>query len=188
MRVISGKARGRNLLTREGEATRPTADYFKEVLFDCLQFSVPESRFLDLFSGSGAIAIEALSRGAAEAVLVEADREAQVFIRKNLENTGLGASARLLPMKAEEALALLKREGKRFDFIFMDPPYRKGFPEQILALSPEGLLAPDGVLIVEEAADADFAHPGWELVKEKHNKVTRLSFLQYTGEVTDSGN
>lgn len=182
MRVISGKAKGRNLLTREGELTRPTADYFKEVLFDCLQFDIPGSRFLDLFSGSGAIAIEALSRGAAEAVLVEADREALAFIRKNLETTGLTSSARVLAATVENAVPALSAAGEKFDFIFMDPPYEKGFEQAVFALHPEKLLSPGGSLVVESAAVTELEPAGWTLYKEKKNKKTRLSFWKYEGE------
>lgn len=182
MRVISGKAKGRTLLTREGEATRPTADYFKEVLFDCLQFDIPGSRFLDLFSGSGAIAIEALSRGAEEAVLVEQNGEALACIDQNLKSTGLAAQARVLRIPVEKALLDLEARGELFDFIFMDPPYEKGFEDAVFALCPGKLLAEDGIMIVESAAVTQYQPVGWTLYKEKKNKKTKLSFWKYEGE------
>ncbi len=182
MRVIAGKAKGRSLFSREGDATRPTADYCKEQLFDCLAFSIPGSSFLDLFSGSGAIAIEALSRGAERAVLVEKDPEALKIIRANLQKTGLEAEASVVADTVENALVRLQNEGKSFDFIFMDPPYRRGFEELVISLHPERLLKEDGVFIIESARETEFGFPGWQLIKTKGNKTTRFSFLEYVGE------
>ncbi len=185
MRVIAGRAKGRVLVSREGEQTRPTGDYCKELLFNCIAFSLPGASFLDLFSGSGAIAIEALSRGAKEAVLVEKDPEALGCIRANLEKTGLAGEARVLAMEVEKALEKLRAEGKHFDFIFMDPPYRKGFEEKILSLGIGGLLKEDGVLIIESAFETEFSHPGFREIKRKGNRTTRFTFLESIGEETE---
>ena len=113
--------------TIEGLATRPTTDRIKETLFNIIAFDLPEASFLDLFSGSGAIGIEALSRGAAEAVFVENAAECQKVIQANLVHTKLQGRARLLQTDVLSALDRLAAEGKKFDIIFMDPAlYRTG--------------------------------------------------------------
>ena len=132
MRVIAGAAKGHNLQTIEGLATRPTTDRIKETLFNIIAFDLPEASFLDLFSGSGAIGIEALSRGAAEAVFVENAAECQKVIQANLVHTKLQGRARLLQTDVLSALDRLAAEGKKFDIIFMDPPYEAGLYTSVL--------------------------------------------------------
>ena len=182
MRVIAGRAKGRSLKCREGVETRPTADRFKEVLFDCIQFQVAGSRFLDLFAGSGAIAIEALSRGAKEAVLVEESAEACGIIRENLETCGFKSEAMLLCEKVSPALEKLAVRAEPFDFIFLDPPYHRGLSEETLAAIlrlSAGLLHEKSVGIAETAADELLIPPpGWSLFKEKRKKVTALLFFR----------
>lgn len=125
MRVIAGKARSLRLKTIEGMDTRPTTDRIKETLFNMIQPSIADSRFLDLFAGSGGIGIEALSRGASCCVFVEQQRKAAECIRENLAFTRLKDSATLLVTDAVSAVRKLNGE-EAFSWIFMDPPYGKG--------------------------------------------------------------
>ena len=131
MRVIAGTARSMPLKTVKGMDVRPTTDKTKETLFNVLQTDVPDSRFLDLFSGSGAIGIEALSRGASHAVLVEQDSKAADCILENLQFTKLIDRAEL--QKCDVLTALHRMEGQKpFDVIFMDPPYDQGLERQVM--------------------------------------------------------
>lgn len=156
MKVVAGSVRGFNLVVPSGKNTRPTSNRIKETLFNILQWDVVDSRFLDLFSGSGGIAIEALSRGAASAVLVEQEREAVRCIKQNLKHTKMEEKARLLPMDVMQALRRLEQSGEQFDLIFMDPPYRKDFEAKILPYILQSSLVKDGsILIVETALDTD---------------------------------
>ena len=134
MRVIAGKARRLPLVAPEGRDTRPTTDRIKETLFNILQDDVPGSYFLDLFSGSGGIGIEALSRGAREAVFVEFGKEALACIRANLNKTKLMDQAMVLPVEVTYGISKLAKMGKKFDIIYADPPYQKGCEPKILDL------------------------------------------------------
>lgn len=179
MRIISGSARGRKLEAPEGMGTRPTADRFREMLFDTLQFRVRDACFLDLFSGSGAAALEALSRGAASAVLVERDPKALACIQKNIDNTGFRGQCRVLAEDVQTAVSRLGREQAAFDLIFMDPPYERGWEEQTAAWIREaGILKENGLLIVESSSRTGINLPGWTVVKEKIQRVTKFTFLQ----------
>lgn len=179
MRVIAGSAKGRRLTAPEGLNTRPTTDRLKEALFGMIQFDVPGAEFLDLFAGSGGIGIEALSRGAVSLDTVEQEAKALSCIRANLKTVGFERRARVWAMPVERALRLLSSEGRRFDMIYMDPPYLKGWEEKIGALVAEyGLLKPDGILIVESSSETIVRVPGLDVVKEKAYKTTRFTFMQ----------
>ncbi len=181
MRVIAGSARGRRLLTREGVETRPTADRFKETLFAILQFDVPGSRFLDLFAGSGAIGVEALSRGAKSAVFVEKSPEAVSCIEANLRATGLYGQARLIQDDAANAVRQLGAAGAQFDLIFMDPPYEKGYEQKTLdEILLAGVLARGGRLVIESSVNTPLDPGGGELAIEKvrEYRVTKFTFLR----------
>lgn len=123
MRVTGGEVRGIQIRAPRGRRTRPTSDKVREALFSILGENVSGAMVLDLFAGSGALAIEALSRGAKHAVLVEKDSGATEVIRHNLKKTGLAEKAIVLKSDCRSALAKLNREGERFDIIFLDPPY-----------------------------------------------------------------
>ncbi len=125
MRIISGKARGTNLYTLEGQATRPTLDRVKESLFNIIQNEIPDSIFLDLFSGSGAIGIEAASRGAKKVVLCDKSKDAIRIINKNIEKTHLKENVEVYNLDYE---ILLKTKIKdKLDIIYIDPPYDSNF-------------------------------------------------------------
>ena len=155
MRIITGKARGTRLLTLAGEATRPTAERVKEAVFSMLRFDLPDARVLDLFAGSGQLALEALSQGAESAVLCDASKEAVGIIRANAEKTRLSEACEILCMDAGTALARMR--GRRsFDLVFLDPPYALGLlPKLLPCLLEYGLLSPRAKLVCETAEEAD---------------------------------
>lgn len=147
MRVITGKARGVQLKTPEGMATRPTADRVKEALFSIIQFDVPTSSVLDLFGGTGQLGIEALSRGAKSAVFVDAGEPACRLIRENLRRTRLEADAKVI---RSDYMEYLKRCREKFDIIFLDPPYAEVFLENALKCITEIDILQSGGIIVAE--------------------------------------
>lgn len=124
MRVIAGLAKGHPLVAPTGRGTRPTADRVREAVFSALLPRLPGARVLDLYAGSGALGIEALSRGAAHATFVERDRRALQAIADNLATTRLGDGARVVARDVRTALTQLASAGERFDVVLLDPPYR----------------------------------------------------------------
>lgn len=181
MRVIAGKAKRLQLKTVPGLDTRPTTDRIKETLFNMLQDEIYDSRFLDLFSGSGGIGIEALSRGAAEAVFVENNRKAVECIHGNLQFTKLTGQARVLALDVFQALTRLEGEAP-FQIIFMDPPYDHGWEKRVLeALSESSIVDEDTLIIVEASIGTDFSYLeelGYEVVKRKEYKTNTHMFLR----------
>ncbi|MCR4669614.1 MAG: 16S rRNA (guanine(966)-N(2))-methyltransferase RsmD [Saccharofermentans sp.] len=160
-RVIAGRYKGRVVQTPAGDKTRPTTDKVKEALFSIIQTRVPDARLLDLYSGSGQIAIEALSRGAEKCFLVERNGKACAVIRDNLSKIGITEEdAVLMRMNVSDALSTLGRKGERFDIIYMDPPYKEAKDAASVAariIAQEDLLAEDGILIVEHSKEDDVA-------------------------------
>ena len=147
MRVITGKARGVQLKTPDGMATRPTTDRVKEALFSIIQFDVPTAKVLDLFGGTGQLGIEALSRGAKHAVFVDAGEPACRLIRENLRRTKLESDAVVI---RSDYLTYLKRCREKFDIIFLDPPYAEVFLENALKCIAEiDILESGGIIIAE---------------------------------------
>ena len=181
MRVIAGTARSLPLKCIEGASTRPTTDRIKETLFNILGPDIPGCRFLDLFGGSGAIGIEALSRGAAYAAFAENNRAAYECILQNLEFTRLGNYAGVFFMDALGALKVMEH-GEPFDFIFLDPPYGKGLERAVTAYLADSTLA-DGytTVIVEAALREDFSWAealGFEVTREKKYKTNKHVFMK----------
>ena len=123
MRIIAGEARGRTIVTPAGRHTRPTLDRVRENLFNMLQSEIPECRVLDLFAGSGALSLEALSRGASFAVLVDSDRNANTVQKKNIEALRFSSRTRVFHSDWRKALEKLRSEKESFDLVFLDPPY-----------------------------------------------------------------
>ena len=153
MRVIAGSAKRKNLVCPSGKETRPTTDRIKETLFNMLQPELSkDTRFLDLFSGSGGIGIEALSRGAKTCVFVEKGKEAIRCIRQNLENTGFTENTQVLTMDALQAVRYLSGREAPFDIIFLDPPYAAGLEEKILPLILESSLVHKDTLVILETS------------------------------------
>lgn len=180
MRVIAGSARRLLLKTPEGMDTRPTTDRIKETLFNMLQPEIPGCHFLDLFSGSGAIAIEALSRGAAEAVLIENQPQAISCIRQNLSSTHLEERAAVMEGDVFDCLKKLDTRHEPFEIIFMDPPYHHGLERQVLRLLRDSsLLDSHTRIIIEASKDTDFSwldQEGYELIRDKEYKTNRHVF------------
>lgn len=157
--MIAGSARGRHLVTPQDSTVRPTADRVREALFSILTSrldNLADSRVLDLFAGTGALGIEALSRGAADAVFVDSRRSSVRLVEKNLELTGFADKSRTLAMDARQALALLARQGARFDLIFCDPPYSDHeLRDQVLEQLGSGDLLTAHAVVVLEGATRD---------------------------------
>jgi len=150
LRVIAGSAKGRPLKAGRGRHIRPTPAKIREALFDILGERIKGSSFLDLFAGSGAIGIEALSRGAREVIFVDNSGQAIYLIRHNLTTCGFEQKARLYQLEVSRALTSLRRDKESFNIIFLDPPYYTDLAEKTLGLLGKGeLLAPDGVIIAE---------------------------------------
>lgn len=158
MRVIAGTARSMPLKTVEGLDTRPTTDRIKETLFNMLQTEIFNCRFLDLYSGSGAIGIEALSRGAKEAYFVEHSKACIECIKANLKFTHLDEHAVVMEQDVLSAISRISSK-EPFDIVFMDAPYRQGCDRDVLeSLSGSKLIDEYTTIIVEEALDTDFSY------------------------------
>lgn len=167
LRIIAGTARGRRLEAPEGRDTRPTLDRVRENLFNMLQGKCLDARVLDLFAGSGALSLEALSRGADFAILADRDREAVRIQRKNLESLGFSPQARVLQSPWEATLRVLRAENERFDLIFLDPPYAMR-DLQKLTESLRTLLNPEGWIVIEHQAEQrPRISEGYRTVKER---------------------
>src|SRR5712692_7044610 len=161
MRVIAGTYRSRTLKSLKGLALRPTSDRLRETLFNVLAPSIAGSRFIDLFAGTGAIGIEALSRGAAEVVFIENHAPAVTLIRRNLESLGVTTGVSVLPVDALRGLALLAARrnsgASAFDHIFLDPPYAaaEDYSRVLEFLGSADLLAPGGTVVAEHRRNFD---------------------------------
>lgn len=150
MRIISGTNRGTKLFTLEGLNTRPTLDRVKEALFSKINYDLIDSKILDLFSGSGALALEALSRGAKESVICDNSKQAIKIIKQNIEKTRNTDKTIVLNCDYRQALEKLKQENFKFNIIFLDPPYETDFAEDATKIIIKcDLLTEDGTIIIE---------------------------------------
>lgn len=181
MRVIAGKAKHLQLKTIEGNNTRPTTDRIKETLFNMLQNDIGGCTFLDLFSGSGGIGIEALSRGAEKAVFIEKNKNASECIKSNLRFTKLQDSGIVMEKDVFDAISMLEREGYLFNIIFMDPPYNLGLEKEVLEkLRNSAIIDEESIIIVEASIETEFDYIsdyGYEIIKEKKYKTNKHIFL-----------
>lgn len=181
MRVIAGVARSLPLKSVPGLDTRPTTDRIKETLFNILQDEIYGCRFLDLFSGSGAIGIEALSRGASEAVFVENNKKAIVCIKENLDFTRLSDKAEVLSCDVLSGLHRLE-SGEPFQVVFMDPPYEQEWERKVLEeLSESSCITDDTLIVIEAAKETSFEYLnelGYKLLKRKEYKTNTHIFIQ----------
>jgi len=160
MRVVSGELRSRRLHTVAGRETRPTSDRARAGLFDWLGARVDGARVLDLFAGTGALGIEALSRGAREAVFVERARGALRVLARNLEELGLQERARVVEADLARGLRPLAAKLGAFGLVLADPPYDSGSRERLLRdESLESVLEPDGVVVIERSARSEAGSP-----------------------------
>ncbi len=178
MRIISGTMRGRRLKTVEGLLTRPTSDKVRGAIFNVLRDKVMDARVLDLFAGTGSLAIEALSRGAKEAVLVEESSAALKVIGENLALAGVMDRTKLIP---QEAFRYLAFNQEIFDLVFIDPPYRQGLVARVLTkLANPCRLSPTGVIVAETNKDEEFMdelYP-FEVCKTCKYGDTKIWYLQ----------
>ena len=150
MRIISGSMRGTKLFTLDGENTRPTLDRVKEALFSKINEKLYNATVLDLFSGSGALGLEAISRGAKKAIVCDSSREAVKIINQNITKTRTETQINVLNCDYKKALQSIKNDNIKFDIIFLDPPYKTNFAEdsvkQIISFN---LLQDNGIIIIE---------------------------------------
>jgi 16S rRNA (guanine966-N2)-methyltransferase len=186
MRIIAGQFRGRQLLSPAGGAIRPTSDRAREALFDILEHGEPRlrgARFLDLFCGSGAVGLEACSRGAAAVLLIENAAAALRLARANLARIGAPPQVRLLAGDA----ARLGTAPQRFDLVFLDPPYRSGLALPALSGLRSGWLAPDARIVVELAAKERLEVPaGFVPEQERRYGAARFVFLRLPGDAGEA--
>ncbi|MEW6046455.1 MAG: 16S rRNA (guanine(966)-N(2))-methyltransferase RsmD [Bacillota bacterium] len=179
MRVIAGQARGRRLLAPKGRGVRPTTDRVRQSLMDILVPWTEGRAWLDLFAGSGAVGIEALSRGACLAVFVESDRRAAEVLEANLVRTGLRGRAEIRQSTVRVALEDLAREGRAFDVVFADPPYGQGFvAETAREVARLRLVSPPGLLVIQHSArERPGDVEGLRLAREAAYGETVVSFF-----------
>ena len=182
MKIIAGTLTGRKVLVTTGKRVRPTGAKVKEALFSIIADDVDDAAVLDVFSGSGSVGIEALSRGAASCTFVERDKNVIDVLARNLSQFSLEDRGKILPLEAKRAMKLLGKQGERFDIIFLDPPYSYFVKTRriIESLSPGGVLASDGLLIWEHAVDTMPPEEVGLLQKEREKKYgdTALSFYR----------
>jgi len=184
MHIIAGERRGTTLFAPKGMDTRPTQAKVKESLFNIIQMYVPDACVLDLFAGSGNLALEALSRGASSAVMVDMDREANACIRRNVEKLRYGESAQILKADWKHALTQLASEKRCFDLVFLDPPYKMTERGEICAsLADAGLLAPGSMMVLEHRT-GPFGEPDerFELIRQRTYGDTEIHFYLYDAQ------
>ena len=180
MRVISGSKRGTKLSTIPGNETRPTTDRIKESLFNLIQFHIPESRVLDLFSGSCALGIEAASRGASSVTAVEVSRQCHKVIEENIKKCGFESVINLVKSDVVRVLPSLRG----FDLVIMDPPYEADYELEVLKIiSREHILNPGGIVVVEHKRSLELPDEIGLLKKSKtkHYGITGITIYGYDG-------
>ena len=179
MRITGGALRGRKLKAPRGRATRPTADMVRKAIFDVLGPSRAMGRVLDLFAGTGALGLEALSRGAQEVVFVERRRDALQALRENVEALGVKEHVRVLPLDVKKALKVLRDEGASFDLVLLDPPYLRGMAEEALRqIADSGILAQGAVVVLEHSSrEAPQPPSGLDLFSRHRYGDTTVSFF-----------
>ncbi len=181
MKIIAGDAKNKRIKSRKGTDTRPTLGSMKESLFSIIAPYVHDSVFLDLFSGSGSISLEALSRGAKRAVMIEKDTEALKYIIENVNALGYEDRCRAYKNDALRAIEILGRKGEKFDIIFMDPPYKEEVCEKVIrAIQKNGILADGGLIISEHHVFEELADEIGEFKKADERKYGKKCITFYT--------
>jgi 16S rRNA (guanine966-N2)-methyltransferase len=184
MRIVGGKHKGRSLIAPQGATTRPTADRARESVFNVLAHAawspgIEGRRVLDLFAGSGALGLEAMSRGAAFALFVETDAAARGAIRDNIETFALFGATRIHRRDATDLGEKPAGLGEPFDLVFLDPPYGRGLGEAALAkLADGGWINGDAIAVFECGADETPAMPGFDLLDERSYGAAKVLFLK----------
>lgn len=184
LRIVGGAARGRKLRVPRGLRVRPTADRVRETIFNILGQRFDGERVLDLYAGSGAFGLEALSRGAGEAVLVDADREAIAACRENASALGYDARVEIVRSDALAALERFAAAGRRFDLVFLDPPYAAGPKEALVHLDRLHLLAPGGCVVAEHDRRLELEARIGALAQKDRRRIgeSAVSFFAATNE------
>ncbi|HEV8715859.1 MAG TPA: 16S rRNA (guanine(966)-N(2))-methyltransferase RsmD [Candidatus Binatia bacterium] len=187
MRIVSGSAGGLHLKVPKGHKLRPTADQVKEAIFNILtsRFLLTDITVLDLFAGTGALGIEALSRGARFAVFVDANPEAQRVIRANLNAAGLRRQGRVIRAYVAKGIKVVEEQGLRFGGVFLDPPYGEGWVDKTLRLLARNtILLPGAWVVVEHSQQEVGAEhcPPLALTDRRRYGTTGVSFYQHQGE------
>ena len=177
MRIIAGKRKGLNIKTIEGETTRPTRDMVREALFSILTSKIPDAKFLDLFAGSGAIGIEAISRGATEACFSDTNPQCIKIIKENINKANFENESRIFNL--DYKLVLKKLKDEKFDVIFIDPPYESDLYEKSLeVIKNNNLLNKDGIIVLEHPIDKNIDLKGFEVIKVKTYGDKQISYLR----------
>jgi len=181
MRIIAGSVKGSKIFSPKGQDTRPTQDRVRESLFNILQAHVPEASVLDLFAGSGALALEAVSRGAASATLADFAQDAVVCIQRNIAKLGFESRTKVLKCVWQEAVLRLAAQGCVYDLVFLDPPYgMTGISGIMERLASAGLLAADALVVAEHGRGAVAAeHPQFTLIDRRGYGDTEVSFFRH---------
>ena len=182
MRIIGGEYRSRPLKAPRGMTTRPTLDQVREALFNILQGEIEGISMLDLYGGSGAVALEALSRGASRAVICDQSRDAVAVIRENIRSLGCSDRAVVLSGRDEQLVSRLSAAGESFDLIYLDPPYEMDPTKLIRTMASSGLVRPGGRVIREHAASSlPEEVPGLVLLSTRKYRDTCLTFYRREG-------
>ena len=182
MRVIAGEKRGALLISPPGNEIRPTYDMVREAVFGKLLFDIPGKTILDMFAGSGAVGIEALSRGAAFVYFVDRDEKAIQTVRANVQKTKYEEKSKIIKNDYTSALKLFKN-GTKFDIVFIDPPYASGYYEKALILLDEnGLLNDIAVLVLESDKTLGLEMNNFTQIKIKNYGKTTITYLEYKNE------
>jgi 16S rRNA (guanine966-N2)-methyltransferase len=182
MRIIAGELRGRRLLSPEGRRTRPTSDRLRETLFNILASRIPGAVVLDLFAGTGALGLEAVSRGAASAVLMDVDAAAVSLIVRNIQSFSIEKKARVIRWDILRNLNPLRNIEPLFDLIFLDPPYRQGMVAPTLRRLVESRsIADDAHIAIEHSVSETIAFdiPGLKLCDQRSYGKTVVTFMSY---------
>ena len=188
MRIVSGSLRGRNIAAPSGRNTRPTSDQTRESIFNILAHAAWSPALdgaitADIFAGSGALGLEAISRGAAFCLFVETEPKARGAIRENVDKMGLGGCTRLHRHDATKLKIAPGNLRGPFTHIFMDPPYNKGLWRPVLSrLREHGLIAEGGVIILEESKDAEIDTKGYDILADKTWGAARVLFLRLASD------
>lgn len=181
MRVISGKAKGRRLLSVKGMATRPTTDSIKESIFNILPGEFEGKEVLDLFGGFGNLGIEALSRGAKNTVFIESNPKASSVIKKNLRNCGFIDRGKVIGTTVAKGIKILEIRKKKFDLIFLDPPYKRGMLQKTLMRISQSNVLKDNTLIIAEHSLSEPLNDTIErltLTDQRRYGTTLISFFE----------
>jgi len=175
MRIITGRARGKKLVTLEGKDVRPTSDKIKESLFNILQFNIEGRVFLDLFAGSGQIGLEAISRGAEKAVFVDSSKKSIAVIEQNVQHTGFTAESKVVNA---DSLMYIRHTAEKFDVAYVDPPYKTGILQEVLPYVAEAMNE-GGIIVCEHPVDEEVPEEIGEFAKLKDYKYGKIILTSY---------